>query len=118
MTFPPLSPYTITGGSMDPSTLTLDQLARIRGAMWTVRGPWRFGPRPNSPDNITALEFLYSYGDDPLDASRLSVEQQAMLTMYKSGGYTPSAFGPPCAPSYHGQYPHTPFPPPPHPSEP
>src|SRR5258708_995232 len=109
MTFPPLSPYPIAGGSMAPATLTLGQLARTRGAMGTVPGPGRWGPRPNPPDNITALEFLYSYGDDPLDACRLSVEQQAMLTMYKSGGYTHCAFGPPCAQSYHGQYPDTDF---------
>lgn len=91
---------------VDPSQFSLRQLARIRGAMWTVRGPWRFGPRPGSPDNITALEFIYSYGDDP---KNLNDEQKAMLSTYKSFGYTHVAFGPPNAESYHGQYPDTNF---------
>ncbi len=93
-----------SGGHVDPSVFTLDQLARIRGAMWTVRGPWRFGPRPGDPSNITALEFIHSYGD-PLNASNLNAEQQAMLATYKGFGFTHNAFGPPCAASYHGQYP-------------
>lgn len=76
--------------------------------MWTVRGPWRFGPRPGDPTNITALEFLYSYGD-PMNASALNDEQRAMLATYKRFGYTHCAFGPPCAASYHGQYPDTDF---------
>lgn len=95
------------GGGVDPSTISLRELARIRGAMWTVRGPWRFGPRPGSPDNITALEFLYSYGD-PLNTA-LNDEQRGMISTYRSKGYTHCAFGPPNAQSYHGQYPDTDF---------
>jgi hypothetical protein len=91
---------------VDPSKFSLRELARIRGAMWTVRGPWRFGPRPGSPDNITALEFIYSYGGDP---KHLNDEQKAMIAKYKSYGYTHVAFGPPNAESYHGQYPDTNF---------
>jgi hypothetical protein len=93
---------------VDPSTIDLRQLARIRGAMWTVRGPWRFGPRPGSPDNITALEFIYSYGD-PMKAFELNDEQKAMLATYTGDGYTHVAFGPLNAASYHGQYPDTDF---------
>ena len=96
----------LVSAHVDPSVFSLRDLARLRGAMWTVRGPWRFGPRPGSPDNITALEFLYSYGDDP---AHLTDEQQAMLTTYKSYGYTHVAFGPPMGTSYHGQYPDTDF---------
>lgn len=95
-------------GGLNPETLSLSQLAKIRGAMWTVRGPWRYGPRPGSPDNITALEFIYSYGD-PLDAHHLNDEQKAMISTYKKYGYTHLAWGPPCAQSYHGQYPDTDF---------
>ncbi len=103
---PPSTPD--TGPHDDPSSIPLRELARIRGAMWTVRGPWRFGPRPGSPDNITALEFIHSYGD-PMSAFALNDEQQAMLDTYKSRGLTHVAYGPPCAQSYHGQYPDTDF---------
>jgi hypothetical protein len=98
----------LTSDHFDPSSVPLRTLARIRGAMWTVRGPWRFGPRPGSPDNITALEFIYSYGD-PLNAFALNDEQKAQIAKYKGLGYTHVAFGPPCAQSYHGQYPDTDF---------
>jgi hypothetical protein len=93
---------------VDPSTFDKRELMRIRGAMWTVRGPWRYGPRPGQPDNITALEFIYSYGD-PMTPFVLNDEQQNMLATYKALGYTHVAFGPPCAASYHGQYPDTNF---------
>jgi hypothetical protein len=76
--------------------------------MWTVRGPWRFGPRPGDPSNITALEYIYSYGDNPTASPLthgLNGEQRAMLDTYKSYGYTHLAFGPINAQSYHGQYP-------------
>jgi hypothetical protein len=92
----------------DPSGISLRDLAKIRGAMWTVRGPWRFGPRPGSPDNITAMEYIYVYGD-PNNASVLTNEQKAMLDTYLAQGYTHVAFGPINAQSYHGQYPDTDF---------
>lgn len=94
---PPLKP-----SHVDPSKFSLQELARIRGAMWTVRGPWRFGPRPGDPSNITALEYIHSYGDDP---SRLSEEQRRMLDTYKGLGYKTCCFGPPQDPSYRDQYP-------------
>jgi hypothetical protein len=88
----------------------LRQLAAIRGAMWTVRGPWRFGPRPGQPSNITALEYIYSYGDpyNPTalgGAFNLNYEQRAMMATYCGDGYTHCTFGPITAQSYHGQYP-------------
>jgi hypothetical protein len=97
-------------GPVDPATIPLRQLAAIRGAMWTVRGPWQYGPRPNQPDNITALEYIYSYGQ-PYDshasggAFNLNAEQQAMLNTYRSHGYTHVCFGPVTAQSYRGHYP-------------
>jgi hypothetical protein len=90
----------------DPSTIPLTELAAIRGAMWTVPGPWRFGPRPGQLDNLTAMEFIYSYGDDPRN---LSDEQNRMLAAYKAPGYTHVAFGPPNAQSYHGLWPDIDF---------
>lgn len=105
---PPPTQFPDDGTHVDPSNIPLRELARIRGAMWTVRGPWRFGPRPGSPDNITALEYIHSYGD-PLNAFTLNGEQSAMLETYKRSGLTHVAYGPPCAQSYHGQYPDTDF---------
>lgn len=99
-----------TAGHVDPSTISLRTLAAIRGAMWTVRGPWRFGPRPHDPSNITALEYLYSYGDPyhPMalgGAYHLNAEQEAMLAAYGGDGYTHCCFGPITAQSYRGHYP-------------
>jgi len=110
-----------SGGAVDPSTLSLRQIAAIRGAMWTVRGGWRFGPRPfqpdpsqpnyhPEPDNVTALEYIYSYGN-PYDSSapggafNLNAEQKAMLEEYCSLGYTHACIGPVTAQSYRGHYP-------------
>jgi hypothetical protein len=93
---------------VDPSKISLRVLARIRGAMWTVRGPWRFGPRPGTPDNITAMGFLYCYGD-PMNPAVLSQEQKDMIKLYKSFGYTHVVWGPPTGGSYHGQYPDVDF---------
>lgn len=95
---------------VDPSSVSLRTIAAIRGAMWTVRGPWQYGPRPGDPTNITALEYIYSYGD-PYgvgtigSAFNLNLEQTSMIDTYKSWGYTHGAFGPITAQSYHGQYP-------------
>jgi len=116
-TLTPAEQYTVISGTasrvadrVDPSKIPLRQLAAIRGAMWTVRGPWRFGPRPGDPSNITALEYIYSYGDpyNPTakgGAFNLNDEQKAMMKTYCDGGYTHSCFGPVTAQSYHGQYP-------------
>jgi hypothetical protein len=97
-------------GHVDPSGISLRQIAAIRGAMWTVRGPWRFGPRPNDPSNITALEYLYSYGDPyhataPGGAFNLNAEQESMLGVYLADGYTHMCIGPVTAQSYRGHYP-------------
>ncbi|HKE43895.1 MAG TPA: hypothetical protein VKB41_05090 [Steroidobacteraceae bacterium] len=99
-----------SGGAIDPSTLSLRQIAAIRGAMWTVRGAWQYGPRPGQPSNVTALEYLYSYGDpyNPMalgGAFNLNDEQQAMLRTYCSFGYTHACIGPVTAQSYRGHYP-------------
>ncbi len=110
----PAKPYYLIGrggggGNVDPSNIPLSELVRFRGAIWTRRGPWRFGPRPLQPDNITAMEYIYSYGDQPEVSplkTGLNAEQQAMIKAYKGPDMlTHVAFGPPNAQSYHGQYP-------------
>jgi hypothetical protein len=98
------------GGAFDPATVSLRTIAAIRGAMWTVRGPWRYGPRPGQPTNMTALEYIYSYGDPyhPHNlggAFNLNEEQQAMMAAYCGEGYTHCCFGPVTAQSYRGHYP-------------
>lgn len=98
--------FLLESAHVDPSKFTLSQLAAIRGAMWTVRGPWAYGPRPGQADNITALEFIYAYGSDP---HNLTPTQESMLRLYRGLGYTHVAFGPINAQSYHGQYPDEDF---------
>ena len=94
----------LTSSHVNPMQFSQQQLSRIRGAMWTVPGPWRFGPRPGQPNNITAMVSLPIYGD-PLKPFDLNDEQKAMIARYKSFGYTHCVFGPPAPGSYHGQYP-------------
>jgi len=99
-----------TRGAIDPATIPLRTIAAIRGAMWTVRGPWQYGPRPGQPSNITALEYLYSYGDPydshaPGGAFNLNDEQASMLLKYCSYGYTHMCIGPVTAQSYRAHYP-------------
>ena len=86
----------LASAHVDPSGIPLETLAKIRGAMWTVRGPWAYGPRPYDPSNMTALEFIGCY---PADV------QAQMLETYLSFGYTHCCIGPVNAQGYHGQYP-------------
>lgn len=80
----------------------LEDLARIRGAMWSVRAAVPYGPRPNQPDNIVALDYLEFY-----DASA----RATALPAYTSRGYTHAVSGPPIDPDgYHGQFPQEPGP--------
>jgi hypothetical protein len=81
-------------------THTLEQLAAIRGAMWSVRWPGRFGPRPGSPDNILAMDYGEWY---------TPAEQLDMCQRYFGEGYTHFVTGPAVDPDgYHGQYPTQP----------
>lgn len=84
----------------DPSDIPLREIARIRGAMWTVPGPWPMGPRPGQPNNVTSLGNLAAYPPDI---------QQQMIDHYKGFGYTHCVFGPPGGPGagYGGWWPQT-----------
>lgn len=85
----------------DPSSVPLQQLAAIRGAMWpsasrcpSLRLP--FGPRPNQPDNIIATDFFANYSPE---------DQNAILDCLRSLGYTHVVMGPLVdSDGYHGQY--------------
>ncbi len=86
--------------TLNPSRLPVD-LLKIRGAMWTARAPIPFGPRPNQPDNILAMDYYETY-----DAANRKI----MLDIYAGQHhYTHAVTGPLVDPGgYHGQYPSSP----------
>lgn len=96
--------FTLKPSHFDPSTLSLAELARIRGAMWTARAPLPFGPRPYDPSNILALEYIYSY----YTSGSPEIAEFA-LSEYKKRGYTHACIGPINAQSYRGHYPDIDF---------
>ena len=78
----------------DPSGVPLEQLARIRGAMWTETYPCSLGPRPWQPNNICATDFLWNY----TEAQRLAIVENLV-----SLGYTHAVVGPLVdSDGYHG----------------
>lgn len=82
---------------VDPSGIPLEQLALVRGSLWTPRANLPHGPRPGKDDNILATDFFSSYSPD---------EQALALTVLKARGYTHAAVGPIVdSDGYHGQYP-------------
>jgi hypothetical protein len=82
---------------VDPSGIPLGELARIRGAMWSVRLNLPLGPRPGKDDNILATDFFEDYGAD---------DQARILDAYKGRGYTHVVVGPLVdSDGYHGLYP-------------
>jgi hypothetical protein len=89
-----------TSVHVDPSTIPLEQLARIRGAMWTARLDIAYGPRPFQPTNINALEFLHLYPP---------TERHRMIAAYKQPGYTHTCVGPANGQGYHTDYPDVNF---------
>lgn len=91
--------WDLTPSHVDPSGIPLEQLAAIRGAMWP-KGPAPcsipMGPRPGSPDNIIATDFITEY-----DAAT----QDCLIGELKRRGYTHVVMGPLVdSDGYHGQY--------------
>jgi len=88
----------MTSVHVDPSKISLGQLAAIRGAMWTARLNLPYGPRPNQDDNILAMAFYEVYG---------ATDRRRMLARYHDvDGYTHAVTGPITGNDcYHGQYP-------------
>ncbi len=74
----------IPAAQLDPASVSLDELAAIRGAMWTARHPMRAGPRPNQASNVLAL---------PAIASEPSEVRAGMWRSYTSRGYTHGVIG-------------------------
>lgn len=84
-------------GHFDPSTVPLEQLARMRGSIWTARSPISYGPRRGQPDNILALDFFTLY-----DAA----ERARMIADYRARQYWTASIGPFAATDcYHDLYP-------------
>ena len=84
---------------VEAASVPLEELAAIRGAMWTARYPQRSGPRPNQPTNILAL---------PAIATEPAEVRAAAWRSYTSRGYTHGVIGAwqpkPFSP-YHDVYP-------------
>lgn len=93
-----MSNFWWTGSAdFDSSRVPLETLAKIRGAMWTARLDLPYGPRPGSPDNILATDFLADYS--PTDQLRA-------IKALKDRGYTHVVVGPIVdSDGYHGKYP-------------
>jgi hypothetical protein len=79
---------------------SLEQCAKLRGAMWTMRLNLPYGPRPNQDDNILAMDYYEWY-----DAN----DRRRMITRYKEPGFTDAVTGPIIdLGGYHGAWPTQP----------
>lgn len=91
----------VTGGArvsrdVDPSSIPLIERARIRGDMWGARAAVPWGPRPGQPDNIVCGDYFECFS--PTD-------QDVMIAVWRSRGYTHVVMGPIVDAGYHGQLP-------------
>lgn len=90
----------VPGPGPSPDEWTPEKLCAVRGAMWTARLDIPYGPRPDRPDNINALDYAESF--DPPTRRR-------MYTNFRAEHYTHCVDGPMVDEGYHGQYPATDF---------
>lgn len=82
---------------VDPMQFSLEQLSKIRGAMWTARLNLPYGPRPGQDSNILPTLFysVFNRGD-----------QLRILEAYLERSYTHAVTGPITGNDcYHGLYP-------------
>jgi hypothetical protein len=85
------------GDHVDPTRFSLEQLARVRGAMWSARLDLPLGPRPGRADNILAMDYYEHFGES---------DRRRMIDAYKARGYTHAVTGPLVDLwGYHGLYP-------------
>jgi hypothetical protein len=76
---------------------SLEELAQIRGAMWTARGPVPWGPRPGQADNCICIDYFECF---------TPAEQDQIIQLYvKDRNYTHAPMGPIVDAGYHGQLP-------------
>lgn len=91
--------YPLKSSHVDPSSIPLEQLAAIRGAMWPLGtastcGPVSLGPRPGQADNVIATDFITDYPEN---------EQACIIAELKARGYTHVVMGPLVdSDGYHG----------------
>jgi hypothetical protein len=89
----------VRAAPVDPAAVPLEELAAIRGAMWTARHPLQSGPRPGKPTNILALSAI---------AGEAPEVREAAFRAYTSRGYTHGVAGawqPQSYSPYHKVYP-------------
>lgn len=79
----------------DPASITLDELRKFRGALYTARANVGQGPRPYQPSNVCAMDYYDTYQQN---------ERDIMVEAYKARNYTDCCYGPLIDPGYHGQY--------------
>ena len=90
----------LTSTHFDPSTLSLAQIAAVRGAMWPQTlgacGNLSLGPRPGQPSNIIGTVFIADYPQ---------VEQDCIRAENVRRGYTHVVAGPfRDSDGYHGMW--------------
>lgn len=89
----------LLGSGRRPAPPPLETRARIRGAMWTARGPLPYGPRPGQPDNCICIDYYECFP---------RADRQRIRQLYIADrGYTHAPMGPIVDPGYHGELPPT-----------
>lgn len=87
--------------SIDPAAYALEELARIRGAMWSVRWNGPLGPRPGQATNILAMDYYEWFG--PEDRARM---RAIYRSRWPDGGLIHAPTGPMVDAGYRpGMYP-------------
>lgn len=84
-----------------PPEVSLEELAQIRGAMWTARMPVPWGPRPYADDNCCCIDYFECFSP---------AHQDRIIAAYGPASprrYRTSVMGPLVDPGYHGQLPST-----------
>lgn len=95
----------LSGGGSSLPPVSLEALAKTRGAMWTARAPVQWGPRgipttpTNQPDNCICIDYFECFPPD---------QQELIIDVYaRQRKYTHAPMGPIVDPGYHGQLPAT-----------
>lgn len=85
---------------VDPSKFSFEELAPVRGAMWTARLNLPWGPRPNQDSNILPMDFYEYFG---------TKDRKRMIGAYRGDrGLTHAVTGPMVdLGGYHGLWPST-----------
>lgn len=89
-----LDSIVLVSAHVDPSQFSLEDLANIRGAMWTETLDVPLGPRPGAANNVAATDFLWNYDEET---------RARIVANLRSKGYTHAVIGPVVdSDGYHG----------------